>query len=197
MSDIRCGYCWEAFPVENYNLEGGAACARCGQTVIAYVFPARFESRWGAAPERLVTAEESPCFYHAANRASVICDSCGRFLCSLCDLEVGGRHLCSNCLASGLARQEVTAFEKQRFRYDTCALALSTLPVILIWIPVITAPIALFLVIKHWRRPLSLVPRSRWRLVVAGVFSLLEILVILGSIGFIVWTATRPGGRVD
>ena len=196
MSDIRCGYCWEPFPVENYNLDGGAACRRCGQVVQAYVFPARWESRAGAMPERVVAAEESGCFYHPANRAAVICDSCGRFLCTLCDLEVGGRHLCPGCLESGLAKREVTAFEKQRFRYDTCALALATLPVLLIWVPVITAPIALYLAVKHWKTPLSLVPRSRWKLALAGALGLVQILAILGLIGFAVWNLSR-GPRLD
>lgn len=197
MSDVRCGYCWEPFPPENYNIEGGTACRRCGQTVQAYLFPARWQSRWGDAPERVVTIDEASCYYHAANRAAVICDSCGRFLCTLCDLDIGGRHMCSVCLDAGLAKQEVTAFEKQRFRYDTAALALATIPVLLIWIPVITAPIALYLVFKNWSRPVSLVPRSRWRFVVAGGLAAVQLIGILSLIGFVIWTVARgvPNAR--
>lgn len=105
--------------------------------------------------------------------------------------------MCSVCLESGLAKQEVTAFEKQRFRYDTAALALATIPVLLIWIPVITAPIALYLVFKNWSRPVSLVPRSRWRFVVAGGLAAAQILGILSLIGFVLWTVVRgvPNAR--
>ena len=49
-------------------------------------------------------------------------------------------------------------------------------PLLIGWGSIITAPIALFMVARYWNEPRrSPVPRSRVRLVVAGVLALLQI----------------------
>ena len=55
------------------------------------------------------------------------------------------------------------------------ALALAIYPLIIFYFTIITAPAALFIALRHWNSPSSLIPRTKIRLVVAIVFALLEI----------------------
>jgi hypothetical protein len=71
--------------------------------------------------------------------------------------------------------------------YDSIALLLATLPGIIIWPAFFTAPAALYFVIRYWRAPASLVPRTRIRYYLATLFALAE----LTGIGFIIWGMTH------
>jgi hypothetical protein len=55
------------------------------------------------------------------------------------------------------------------------ALALATYPLLIFYFTVITAPMALYITIRHWNAPSSVIPRSKWRFVVAGLLSVAEI----------------------
>lgn len=154
------------------------------------VFPAITGAASPALPESLGDEAEAACFYHAQNRASVPCDECGRFLCRLCDLEVDGRHLCPTCLNAGVTTKKVTAFENRRTMYDTIALALSTFPILLFWPVTVSAPMALYYSIRYWRRPLSLVPRTRVRFVFAVFFALGELGAIVAFFVALFWVRT-------
>ena len=105
------------------------------------------------------------------------CGDCGRFLCALCDLEIDGRHVCPTCME--LARQAGRSLRagNQRTLHDQVALTLAVVgPVIFGWGSLVTAPIALFLVIRYWNEPArSPVPRSRAWMIVAGLLALLQI----------------------
>jgi hypothetical protein len=67
--------------------------------------------------------------------------------------------------------------------YDSIALALATLPALLFWPVVFTAPAALYVVVRRWREPGSLVPRTKVRFVLAALFALAEI----AGVGFALW----------
>lgn len=191
-TEISCGVCALPVPSELWNRGEGARCPGCGQKVQALVFPAIVQNRTGALPQPLGTDEEASCFYHPQSRAAVPCDECGRFLCHLCDLDVDGRHLCPACFEAGLATQKLDTVETRRTMFDTVALALATLPAVLVWPVIVTAPWSLSMVIRRWNAPLSLVPRTRIRFYLAGLFALTEI----AGIGFIVWALARLPGMV-
>lgn len=148
------------------------------------MFPAIERVRTGAAPEALGADSEASCFYHPESRAVTPCEECGRFLCSLCDLEIDKKHFCPRCFQAGLAGQRLENIETRRTLYDSMALALATLPALLIWPPIFCAPWALFLVIRRWNAPLSILPRTRIRFYLAGLFALAE----LTGIGMMIWT---------
>ena len=83
--------------------------------------------------------------------------------------------------------------ETRRTLYDTIALIISTLPVLLFWPALIGAPTALYYVIRRWRTPLSILPRTRIRFVLAALFALAEI----AGIVFVIWTLFQlPRPRV-
>ncbi len=172
---IVCGACSFPLSAEAWNQDRGARCRGCGQQVFAYAFPAIEQSRAGAAPEAIREDSEASCFFHPDSRAAVPCNECGRFLCNLCDIELDGKHLCSACFQSGFSSNKITTLETRRTMYDTMALALATLPVLLFWPALISAPAAIYLVIRRWRTPLSVVPRTKIRFILAAIFALTEI----------------------
>ena len=87
-------------------------------------------------------------------------------------------------------RQWISPFENRRMLYDNVSLVLSLAPVVLIWPTVITAPMAIFVAIRYWKAPLSIVTRTRVRFVLAIVFALCQI----AAWGFIAYALTlmRP-----
>lgn len=187
---ICCGECSTPVPAESWNREG-VRCRGCGQTLQVAVFPAIERTRSGALPEAIEIETEASCFYHPSSRAAIPCDECGRFLCRLCEIEIDGRHLCPACFESGVSANKLNV-ETSRTMYDSIALALATLPTLLTWPVIIGAPAALYVAIRRWRAPGSIVPRTRVRYYLALVFVLAD----LGLIGVVVYAiilAARTG----
>jgi hypothetical protein len=167
--------------------EEGKTCPVCRSPVVAKVFPALARSgdaqmAGGSIPQRLGADSEASCFYHPQNRASIPCDECGRFLCKLCTLEIPGAKLCPVCFAAGVRERKRQNLETSRTMHDSIALGLATLPALLIWPVVFTAPICLFWIVRHWNSPRSILPRTRWRFYVAGALALGEIALVIAGI---------------
>jgi hypothetical protein len=105
---------------------------------------------------------------------------CGRFLCALCAVELHGQHLCPNCLETGKEKGKLKSLENHRTLYDAIALRLAIYPMILFFFwffTIITAPIALFVAIRYWNAPSSIVPRTKIRSIAAIVLASLQILL--------------------
>ena len=128
------------------------------------------------------------CYEHSDKRAASICSHCGRFLCALCELQLGRQVLCPDCLTGVKVQAPLNALDTQRTKFDSIALALATWPLLSIYFPIITAPMALILSIFAWKRPTSIVRHSRWRIYLAITFSVLE---IGGIAAFIVFFVTQ------
>jgi len=152
------------------NTPEATACPACHLTVQVEIFPAFFPPASIAKPAETMFEEGfSSCFFHEQKRAVVACDACGRFLCSLCDVELNERHLCPTCLQSGQAKGKIATLETQRMLWDSAALSLALLPIM------VSAPLALFCAIYSFSRPSSLVPRTRLRAYCAIVLSVVQI----------------------
>jgi hypothetical protein len=121
-------------------------------------------------------ANEASCFYHPAKRAAIVCQTCGRFLCSLCDIELAGEHLCSNCIEAGKRKATLNKIEKNRTLYDEMALATSILPLLMWPATLITAPVTLVIVFRYWKKPLSIIPRTKSKYILAAIIACLQIL---------------------
>ncbi len=130
--------------------------------------------------------DQASCFYHSQKKAVIPCDNCGRFLCALCDVELGGKHLCPACLETGKKKGRIIDLERHRVLYDAAALKLAIYPVLMFWFTLFTAPIALYLAIRHWNSPGSIVGRTRIRSVLAIMLSGLQILAWIVGIAYIV-----------
>jgi hypothetical protein len=177
-----------------FNRPDLAPCPACGVPVQVEIFPALFRpAARGRDGEALMVEGESSCFYHPQKKAVVPCQGCGRFLCALCDCELHGEHFCPACLEVGRQKGRITRLENQRTLYDGIALSLAVLPLLVFYFTVITAPIAIFIAIRHWNTPRSIVHRTRIRLVVAIILAVLQI-VGWGVAAYFLMAGTKSNG---
>jgi hypothetical protein len=153
-----------------------ARCPRCMAAFEIEIFPALFRPHAQIAEaERVLIEGESTCFYHADRKAMLPCHGCGRFLCALCDCEMGGEHFCPSCLEAGVTKGKIKSLENRRTRHDSIALILALAPMLFFYITLVTAPATLYVVIRHWNTPLSIVRRTKVRFVIAAAIALLQI----------------------
>ena len=96
-----------------------------------------------------------------------------------CALEMGSDVWCASCLSAGTAAKSVRALESRRILWDSIALAVAIVPAatllgIYFWI---SSPpgFAIFLALKYWKHPSSLLPRTRVRFVFAIGIGLVEL----------------------
>lgn len=186
-----CANCSVAVPPEVWNLPEGTVCEGCQERIFPHVFRAFFVKTELAGPARLQAEGEASCFYHATNQAVIACESCGRFLCALCDLDLDGRHLCPACLDRGINVQQSVSLETRKTQYDAIALHLVTWPVLTVWLTIVAAPAALYLVIRHWKTQMSILPRTKIRLWTALFLAIIEICGVLVFIAVLVWFIPR------
>ena len=180
---LVCDKCHTALPGAVVNTGEPVACPGCHAPLLAQVFPALFRPvKAGRAAEKVLSDEDASCFYHPNKKAVVPCGRCGRFLCALCDIDLGGdRHFCPGCVeaarqSDGKNPQAVALPVQRRMNHDQLALFIAVVPMLTIYFTLLTAPVALFLAIRYWNEPRrALVPRSRAWVVTAALFALLEI----------------------
>lgn len=154
-----------------------SACPSCRADIRVDAFPALFHDvAPGSSGEALFTEGESSCFYHSAKKAVVPCEGCGRFLCSLCDIELDGKHLCPTCIEKGVKKGKLERLQADVTRYDDIAMLLAVVPLIFFCVTVFTAPAALFIAVRHWNSPGTVTPRGKWRFVAAIILSSLEMI---------------------
>ena len=169
VSAIFCTSCSAPQAAVDIGADETLRCRACGAVLRVAVFPALM-ARPDVHPQQPVLADdEAACFYHAGKRAAVPCDRCGRFLCDLCDVNVGGRHLCPPCIETGVAGGEYAHLAARRIVYDTAALELAVAPLI------VTPLIALYLALRYASAPSSVVPRGRTRWTLAVVLAVAQI----------------------
>jgi len=172
-----CTKCNASLPNEVFNAADFIRCPSCNAKIRIDVFPALLESpSSGPAAQALLVESETSCFYHEKKKAAVPCDHCGRFLCALCDVELNGEHFCPPCLASGKKKGKLRNLQNHRILYDSIALSVAILPAILFWPSVVTAPMAIFIAFRYWRAPLSIVPRTKVRFILAIALATPQIL---------------------
>lgn len=117
-------------------------------------------------------SDHATCFFHPDKTVKACCRRCGRFVCALCDLQLGAEHVCPTCFERGRSDADGRNSESEwRYRdvlYDTIALTVGW-AWILFWPTFVVAlPAAIFLHVKYRMAPRSyLIPRSGWRFWVA------------------------------
>lgn len=63
----------------------------------------------------------------------------------------------------------------RRTLYDGVALTLSVAPLLFFFLTIITAPLAIYMSLRNWNRPGSILPRTKIRFVLAIIFSLVQV----------------------
>jgi hypothetical protein len=173
---IACPKCRAWLLDDVFDRQEMAPCPSCGTPLQIEAFPALFRAiDLGQSAEPVMLEGESSCFFHPQKKAVVPCAGCGRFLCALCDCQLDGQHLCPTCLDTGISKGKITSLDKQRTRYDTIALGLALIPILIFYFTLITAPMALFVAIRYWKAPRSLVRRNSIRFILAIIIASCEI----------------------
>ena len=173
---ISCTGCKTPLSAQALNTFAPTPCSACNEPIRADVYPALFRKLpegHGGTPVQ--GDAEASCFYHPAKKAIVACSACGRFLCALCDVELNDQHLCPACLEKGKTKRKIKNLENHRVCYDTVALSIAFLSTLFIWPTIFSAPIVLFMVIRYWNAPTSIIPRSKIRFVLAFGIACLQI----------------------
>jgi hypothetical protein len=193
---VKCPKCQA--PLDSGILNTGELqpCGGCLALVQAEVFPALFRrAARGVEGEQVLLEDEASCFYHPLKKAVRPCDGCGRFLCALCDCELNGQHYCPSCLEAGRKKGKIKNLENHRTNYDSLALTLVLGPLVLsltivfysaFLLTIFTAPAAIFIAIRHWNSPRSIVHRTKIRFVLAIILGVLELIgwvaIIIGIV---------------
>ena len=183
---ISCTRCKTPLGAEAVNTFALVSCPTCKEPVRADVYPALFRKLpFGRTGDLVQTEKEAGCFYHPAKKAAVACSACGRFLCALCDVEFNNRHLCPMCLEKGKTKRKIKNLENHRVCYDKIALFVALISMLFVWPTLISAPIVLFMVIRYWNAPRSIIPRTKIRFILAFGIACLQIggwVLIFGSL---------------
>jgi len=127
-------------------------------------------------PPEQAAEGEAACYNHATRKAVLVCESCGRFLCSLCDLETNQRHYCPSCFETRQTAGRLGQLPTQLLRYDRIAVALSFCSLVLCcWPSILTAPAVFFLAFRYWNAPGSESRGARIGIISSVILSLLQL----------------------
>lgn len=172
---VLCPGCRLPLPGHVLSAETLTTCPACERKILVEVFPALHRPAPDAPPAEIILEEGiAGCFYHPQKKAVTPCQACGRFLCALCDVDLHGAHFCPQCLQAGQTKGRIASLETERILWDSVALSLCLLP-LLIWpFTVVTSPAAFGCALYSFFRPGSLVPRTRARAYVALALSMLQ-----------------------
>lgn len=183
MLSFYCGYCGSLLKVEAQQGLQSRACPSCQSTMQWEAFPAAVaELKGGQVGKDVMLEQESSCFEHPGKQAVHTCAGCGKFMCTLCDIEWGDQHLCSTCIANPPDQELKKAKPDHRyFHYDSMALmlALSTIPMYIL--SFIMAPLTLCMCVFYWKK-LPPSPRSKVRFIAASIIALGFLALIIGVI---------------
>jgi hypothetical protein len=160
-------------------------CPACGAGVRVSLFPSAFVQHDTRAGE-LAAEGEAVCYDHPAKQAIASCAECGRLVCQLCAVDFQGATWCPSCLASGSERKRTAALEGSRTLYDSLALMLALWPLVIWPFTFLTAPATLYVVIRYWNKPTGLLRRGKWRMILAFLIALAQIVAWVWGIYYLV-----------
>jgi hypothetical protein len=184
-SSLHCSLCSRTLPPQS---SGSAACPACAAPYALDVFPRLAKGPVTyLPPDDIASEDDAECYFCEGKAAAVDCAHCGLLLCHRCDIPVGDRHLCLKCIDRERANGEAGRFSERHVRFDHLAFGLAFFPLIIpgcIFLTFATAPAALILSIRFWKRPLSAAPSNRaW----FGVSMLLSLVQIAAWLMMVVW----------
>ena len=143
---------------------GWQTCPYCEKRLQIRVWPGVRQNNHAAT----ALSDQATCFFHPDKAFQACCQRCGRFVCALCDLQLGAEHVCPTCFERGRADSGAEAGKAEwRYRdvlYDSIALSVGW-GWIVFWPAIVAAfPAVIFLHVKYRKAPRAyLIPRSGWR----------------------------------
>ncbi len=202
MVSLQCPVCGFTQSPDDRHGEGEKRrCAGCRRIIKAQLLPALYR---GAGPpvllnEAPLVAGENACFYNPNRRATKVCSHCGVFVSDAWSAVWGTATVCLKCLENLCKSGKDRNFETRRTLWDNVSLYFSIGPFIVaglllltligypfsfltLFATIATAPIAIFIALRYWNAPRSLVPRGRGRLIVAIGTATLQIFFWVGIV---------------
>lgn len=190
MSAPKCPICQVDLPVADGAVGAQAiTCGRCRGGVELEVFPAQWRKVQAGRAGELVTGEEAACFVHTDRRAEAACDSCGRFMCALCEVRVGEQRICVACLEGGRRAGRLVQVERGRTIFALVALRVALFGLLLGPFGPAAGLSAIVLAIVGLSKPASLTGRRYLGSAVAAV-----VLGLVLTAGWSWWWLTVFGG---
>jgi hypothetical protein len=110
---------------------------------------------------------QAECYNHPGRPAHVPCVHCGRLLCELCTVDLDSRSLCFDCVKVDRETRKTPDLDTRRTHHDSLALSLALVPMIFLFPTIVTAPAAIYVALRYWKRPPTVLPRWRWRSIAA------------------------------
>lgn len=176
---LSCTKCTAPLNKETINSGSLSDCPSCNNLLRVDVFPAAYRSLpIGQSGDALQTGTEASCFYHSGKKAVTPCSTCGRFVCTLCEVVLNGQNLCPSCFEKGKSKQKIKSLENHRICYDTIALMVAVVPALLFFFyffTLFTAPLAIYFSVRHWKTPSSIIPRTKIRFILAFLIAGIQI----------------------
>ncbi|MEZ4601489.1 MAG: B-box zinc finger protein [Syntrophotaleaceae bacterium] len=172
---MACPGCGRTLPGTLYNRARPVPCPHCRAVLEISVFPAFYRDDKPVSAQNVLAEGEANCFNHPQKKAVSVCEDCGRFLCALCEVVIGSRHTCPDCIETGRIQGSKQDLVIRRTMHDSIALSLALLPALIWPVTLLTAPAALFYAIRHWKSPTSILPRTKIRYLSAILFALLQV----------------------
>jgi hypothetical protein len=177
-------------PLETKN--GWQTCPYCRKRLHIRVWSAVREASNSAD----ALSDQATCFFHPDKAFQACCQRCGRFVCALCDLQLGAEHVCPACFERGSSAPGATVgkseWRQRDILYDSIAATVGW-GWIIFWPTFVAAlPMAIFLHVKYRKAPRSyLIPRRGWRFW-AAYAGLTWLPLLFGSALLLRWLDRRP-----
>lgn len=183
----HCHRCRERLAFEAFNQPNLIVCGNCGSAGAYFLFPAYYSATIEGQSALVRLEEQASCYFHPSNAATVACEGCGRFLCSVCDIEIGRSHICTYCLQAKKTQSTSAKLENERVLHDSVTFTLAAAVPFLFWPAApFTAPYALYRAIRYYNAPTSIMGRSKWRLIVSMLLCVFQIIGTAVLIYFVV-----------
>ena len=179
MKSIACPRCGMALQPRFFGSEDFGFCHICGAELSVTGFPLLFATPAPDVTPRERGEGEAACFHHELRPAVHDCARCGKFLCDLCASAVGNEYLCPSCLVAGIQGGSDTRLQQERTLYDSIALTLGIAPMITVWLGGFGGAAAIYVALRYWKQPTSIVRRWGWRKYAAIAFGLGEIAIFV------------------
>ena len=183
---LRCGKCSSLFQSRLLGPNEKAICEGCASAQEFYVFPAFARKPAPCGVTDVVPGEgDEHCYYLEDRKAVATCGDCGRPVSAFMKVAIGSEVSCLTCLETKREDKDDPRVETRRIACDNRALMIAALPVVtVIAFPVslLTAPLALFFVLRDRSAgTLSILSKSHWKFGLATALAVLQI-------GFWSWT---------
>ena len=216
MALLRCPACSSSLPDHLFQGQAEARCPSCQKIILGRLFPALWKQHEVKPPSLPSQPQEgeAACFYSPNRVATKTCEHCGVFISDAWAAKWGDMTVCLKCIENLRTKSKDLRFESGRTLWDNVALTLVVTPlilavlllatfigyffsIVLLLATIVTAPAAIFVSLRFWKAPRSLVPRGPWRLAMALFVSFTLIgLWVVAIVKLIEYFINRSSGTV-